>query len=426
MPDPALFFRILDETTARQTGTALWPLRAAICVGMMKFSTRDKEIFLGLLAGTDAASGGIYQTSIQRLLGSGDDVSPFCAASDDPLLTDDHYWPVEKLLNLALMRRAAPTKSSALVTSVRNEGLGLAEWVAYHLAVGIERIFVYWNDNDDGSTALIHALQKAGYITAIESINSGKVAIQRKAIEHSVNLLPELRNYKWVFYLDADEFFISRAAPGHDVPSFLKMVEARDAIEPIDAVMLNWKWFGSENILRRESGLLLDRFLYSKPDRHVKCMVKIKNVLSMNHVHFPVMIHPERIVRADLRRPEDQEHMTGKTEPVYELGQINHYWNKSFEEFLLKKYRGRGDVAGDERARDFSSFFLWGGNAHRGAFDPPPEDAMRRTRDILCTMRETADIRLAMTEVEHCFDKKMANIGADLDIKKIFEDHYAT
>jgi hypothetical protein len=396
------------------------------CAENLRWSPPDRQILSSLLSPSAehaAVPVSIYRDSILRLLSGQPAASArlLCTQEQDDLLTDDYHWPVDKIVNLALLSNTAPSKSVALVTSVRNEGLGLLEWVAYHLAIGIEHIFVYWNDNDDGSTSLINALDGAGYITAIENVISGDVPIQKKAFEHSLHLLPELRHYKWAFYLDPDEFFVPRATPDFDVASLIARIEARSADEQIDAVMFNWKWFGSENTLRRTPGLLLERFVHSKPNRHIKCLVRPSAITSMNHAHFPIMSHPERIVRSDLNRVDDNEHTTGKTSPVYELGQINHYWNKSFEEFLLKKYRGRGSSKRLFGELELKSFFDWGGNAYRGEPDPPSESMLRKTKRNIAEMKSHSDIQYAQLETERCNTQKIARLASEIDIAALHQ-----
>jgi hypothetical protein len=384
----------------------------------LNYSQADRATLHALLTNADhdpAAAASIYRTSIRGRL-EGEQVgpeAPVCTIEHDDLITDDQDWPADKILNLALARRVFPTKSVAVVTTVKNEGLGMLEWVAYHLAIGIERIFVYYNDNDDGSTALLMALDQSGYIESIENSNSGQVSVQAKAIEHSLHLLPELRQYRWAFYLDADEFIVSRIGPAFDVPALLARVDGRSVEEPIDAVMFNWKWFGSENVLERTPGLILDRFVHSKPNPHIKCLVRLSNIISMRHLHFPIMVNPERIVGSDLRRVSNQQHHTGRFGPIYDIGQINHYWNKSFEEFLIKKSRGRGQT--DQRL-DFQSFFDWGTNETRGGFDPPPDNVMIKTRQLLEKMRESEDIRAALSEIELSFKRTMEGFRKSIDV----------
>lgn len=368
----------------------------------------------------------IYEASIRKtLFSTRENISGLseriCSLEHDALLTDDDDWPVEKVVNIALLRRIIPSKSLAIVTSIRNEGLALLEWVAHHLAQGVEKIFVYANDNDDGSTPLIETLDRAGFITFIENINSHKVSPQRKAYEHSLNILFELRQYRWVLYLDADEFFISRHEPKLDLASLLLLPELAGPASDIDAIMFNWKWFGSENSFERTAGLLLDRFVHSKHESHVKGMVRLSNTLSLKHLHYPVLLYRDRAVRSDLTRPEGGDIIRERAGPIYGLGQINHYWNRSFEEYLIKKSRGRGAVVGGDEQRDFQSFFQWGDNGTRGNFDPPPARVTNRTKQFIEQMMQQSEIRGAMIEIERGFKLKLKSLASEIDVRTLYE-----
>ena len=56
----------------------------------------------------------------------------------------------------------------AIVTSVRNEGLSILEWLAYHRSIGFKSFFIYTNDNTDRSDDLLRILAK-GLVTLIEN-----------------------------------------------------------------------------------------------------------------------------------------------------------------------------------------------------------------------------------------------------------------
>jgi hypothetical protein len=59
--------------------------------------------------------------------------------------------------------------STVLISSLRNEGPCLLEWVAFHCAIGFDRIVIAHNDCDDGSAQMLSALAELGWITAIEN-----------------------------------------------------------------------------------------------------------------------------------------------------------------------------------------------------------------------------------------------------------------
>ncbi len=51
------------------------------------------------------------------------------------------------------------------LTSARNEGSYLLDWIAYHRSIGFDHIFIYTNDNTDGSDDLLDRLAYTGAVT---------------------------------------------------------------------------------------------------------------------------------------------------------------------------------------------------------------------------------------------------------------------
>ena len=57
-----------------------------------------------------------------------------------------------------------------LVTTMRNEGPYLLEWIAHHRAAGVSDFLIYTNDCDDGTDALLDVLAAAEIITHVPQI----------------------------------------------------------------------------------------------------------------------------------------------------------------------------------------------------------------------------------------------------------------
>ncbi len=51
-----------------------------------------------------------------------------------------------------------------LVTTVRNEGPYLWEWVAHHRMIGFDNIIVFQNDSDDGTDQILRLMQAQGLV----------------------------------------------------------------------------------------------------------------------------------------------------------------------------------------------------------------------------------------------------------------------
>ena len=91
------------------------------------------------------------------------------------------------------MRLIRPTRTAAAVVTVKNEGCFLLECVAHYRAIGFEHVFIYTNDNTDGSKALLDALDRTGWVTVICNEVGRRASPQVKAYEHSIHLLRALR-----------------------------------------------------------------------------------------------------------------------------------------------------------------------------------------------------------------------------------------
>lgn len=58
--------------------------------------------------------------------------------------------PVEIILR-TIRAEVIPRKDFCILATARNEGIYLAEWIAYHKSIGFEGFFIYINDCQDNS-----------------------------------------------------------------------------------------------------------------------------------------------------------------------------------------------------------------------------------------------------------------------------------
>src|SRR4029077_12214959 len=92
------------------------------------------------------------------------------------------------------------TNTAAVVTSIRNEGPWILEWIAFYRALKFDSIIIFHNDNDDGSDELLSLLNSAGVIHLIRNNVSRTISPQKKAFNYSVHLLPLVHSHQWVCY----------------------------------------------------------------------------------------------------------------------------------------------------------------------------------------------------------------------------------
>ena len=347
-----------------------------------------------------------------------------------PMWTDalhDHQpvmrWGAAQALNAVVMRQRRPTRRTAVVVCMRDDGISILEWVAHYLAIGVDSIFVYSNDNADGSEALLMELSHHEVITYIDNrcdLQNG-IHPQRKAFAHSLNLLPELWDHEWVFFLDSDELFIPGQGCGHSLSAVLDRIDNRFSSEKPSAVCFNWRWYYSGETYAYQDELLLTRFQHGGAHQSPKSLVYLQNAYSMSELHFPSLINEGFFVRGDLSRFEVDDRYT-VTDAVYDCGQLNHYWTKSFEEYANKKWRGDTvRSSGSYFSRSFDQFFTWNEAETPANWHPPPVELVDRVRLEMRKLLALPNVSELHSRLQAEFPKRIQALGGAHGLRHIFE-----
>ncbi len=251
--------------------------------------------------------------------------------------------------NAALREQAAPTKGTAIVATARSEGVYLLEWIAHHRLVGIETIFLYTNDNDDGSDALLAALHQAGIITWTRSELAAGCSAQNKAYGHALNVNIRLLDHRWALFIDLDEFLVLNPERYRTAADFARWHEMRQT----DAVGINWVMVGSSGQSSWTDAPLTMRNtnLLNEPNAHLKVMMAPRHFIQA-HPHFPFADHRRGVLfrlasgamHEYRKQPIGNYHARAfSDEPSSADACLYHYNFKSVEEFAWKVSRNRGD-----------------------------------------------------------------------------------
>lgn len=232
----------------------------------------------------------------------------------------------------------------SLITSVKNEGPYILEWLAYHKALGLDYIIVFENDSDDLTDVLLQRLAQLGEIDFVKNRDfTGSPQM------HSYRRFQQMETYRlsdWVLCIDADEFFVPRR---HDTAhAFL------EDFPHADAIAVNWLNFGSSGQKTWEDRPVTERFTFCAPPEHA------------TNKFFKSFHHPcDKFKAFGLHRPWPHAAIDtffytdgSPVEPEVQMGRhpkdapsiairhgiatLNHYSVRSKEEFERKKLRGRG------------------------------------------------------------------------------------
>lgn len=91
------------------------------------------------------------------------------------------------------------------ITSVRNEGAFLIDWLAHHRACGFTDFLVFSNDCDDGSDAMLDRLQAMGWLTHVPNPAPHPKGPQWEALKQA-DRHPLTRAADWIMVFDVDEY----------------------------------------------------------------------------------------------------------------------------------------------------------------------------------------------------------------------------
>ncbi len=243
-------------------------------------------------------------------------------------------------------RRVAPRRGACLLASVCNEGPYLLEWIAHHRALGFEHLFLYSNDCDDGSEALLGSLAAAGEITWIENMPGGHFGPQPKAYAHALSLLPAILDYRWTAILDPDEYLVLDTGSFTTIADFLAFQET----QPTDAVALCWLIFASGGGEGWRDAPTTLRFTEREPaiNPHVKSLFRPQRFWHAQS-HFPYSpLGLPFFFRNETGALHHHPGIEGRlpafaAAPSASHAWVNHYLFRSAPEALWKLARGRGD-----------------------------------------------------------------------------------
>lgn len=220
----------------------------------------------------------------------------------------------------------------ALVVIAKDEARYLPEWVAYHLAIGIDRIFIYDNDSTDSTPALVERLAQSFPIERIVWPGAGRASPQCSAYNDS---LARLSDFEWVTFIDVDEFLVPWGFDG--VKSFVAAIPAH-----ISMVAMNWRNFGSSGRSDPNYENVLKTFLRCGPESWTyQCRVKsVARVKAIKEVFcHDADLHFGAATLSDFQSyTHTRRGIVDRV--VYNGVQINHYQTKTFDEFKQRMKLG--------------------------------------------------------------------------------------
>lgn len=236
-----------------------------------------------------------------------------------------------------------------VVSTMKNEGPYIIDWVAHYKTLGFDNILVCTNDCTDTTVGILLRLQEMGLAVHHPTIIRGG-GIHRSALRQASRRYDIVMDAKWVFVCDVDEYLNIHMGDG----SVQALVDGSGA--DADVISVPWRVFGPNGTETFEDTPVTAQFdrgelpwdQIERPEtgKFVKSMYTNQHKFQRMGLHAPVSLdeHVPTTKRV-LAGGADYIVNGDRTEnpPLFTHAQVNHYALRSMDSFLIKRARGRAN-----------------------------------------------------------------------------------
>lgn len=241
------------------------------------------------------------------------------------------YFHLIIRIKYILLKKKKYEYNLSICAIFKNEAKYLNEWINFHIICGVDHFYLYNNNSDDNFNEILKYYVDTGIV---EVINWDEPASQMRAYQDCYQ--NNKNNTKWLAFIDLDEYICP--LKHNTISDWLKKYEK------YPSVAVYWKQFGTNGLLKHDnSKLVIEQYTQSweKMSKFTKmiCNMNFKpddfnNPHLINSRIFKIKIPPinqfKKFIFLDIHRVS-----FFKKNDV----QINHYWSKSFDNFIEQKIK---------------------------------------------------------------------------------------
>ncbi len=314
-----------------------------------------------------------------------------------------------------------------IVTTMKNEGPFILEWLAYHRSIGVTDFLVYTNDCDDGTDRMFDILQKKDWLTHKENPYRETGEKPQHAAYHDASTTDLAKAADWVICMDVDEYINIKCGDGtlHDLFA---------AVPDANVISLTWRLFGNAEVNGFEDRWITEQFtrcaeeFVPKPHQAWGFKTLFRNIGHYRKfgVHRPVGLNAEYLdhinwVNGSGKLMPDDIKRTGwrsnKSTYGYDLVSLNHYALRSVESFLVKRDRGRVNHVNRDQGMEY--WFRMNNNATE---DTSILRNLPRARKVFDELMADPDIRAQHEASVKSHAEKIAELKERPDYLALFEE----
>ncbi|MCU0902257.1 MAG: glycosyltransferase family 2 protein [Tabrizicola sp.] len=331
---------------------------------------------------------------------------------------------------MTFTRQTSPHGSLVVLSTMKDEGPFVVEWVAHHLALGFTELMVYTNDCSDGTDTLLKRLE------AMDTGVHHRDNVIPKGIKPHPSMLkhaaeePVIVNSNWVLVIDADEFMVINH-PSGTLDGLVADLNAMDA----HAMVMTWRIFGSSGVRDWSRAPITDQFTRAAPEFWnkgwgTKTMLRFDPEYQRLGMHRPVI--KEKFRETDY--PDTQHWVNGSGRPLeewfkfrgwrsirrtvgYDWAQINHYALKSMDAYTLRKFRGNANGKLTKYGSDY-----WSLQDRNEVEDLKIARYRDRRNAIMAALLEDDEVRQLHEAAHARAEARLAEIRQTADYQVMVED----
>ena len=235
----------------------------------------------------------------------------------------------------------------------KNESKYLKEWIEFNHIVGVEHFYLYNNNSEDDYMKVLKPYIDSNLVTLIQwEKNQAQMECYCDCISKFSS------ESQWIGFIDIDEFIVPKST--NSIYEFLKPFEKNRG-----SVKIYWKMFGTSGLIeRKEKELVTETFTVCWPkyysvgkcfyntnfnfngnDHRNNCLHHILWTEYKGKCYPPVNVFNKISI-------ENVDKVYGVEHPI----QINHYFTKSYKEYIEKC--AKGDVYFKINPHDEEYFYL--------------------------------------------------------------------
>ena len=264
-----------------------------------------------------------------------------------------HHKPVRAPVSKpkAAPRAAVAGGRTAIVTTMKNEGPFILEWLAYHRAIGVDDFLIYTNDCTDGTDTMLDLLQAKGMVQHRDNPFKTTGLKPQHAALQAAESEPVMQDCGWGICMDVDEFINIKIGDGTLKALYQAMGNA-------NMISLTWRLFGNAEVRGYQDRFLLEQFTRCAPEiiRKPHQAWGFKTLFRNIDIYKKLGVHRPKGLIPDLWGKVNWLNGSGRPMPHtmfrngwrstldtygYDWVSLNHYAVRSAESFLVKRDRGR-------------------------------------------------------------------------------------